>query len=31
MSRSKGFPDNGELVVCSVTSVKNFGAFDTLD
>jgi len=31
MSRSKGFPDNGELVVCSVTSVKNFGAFVTLD
>lgn len=31
MSRLKGFPDNGELVVCSVTSVKNFGAFVTLD
>ena len=31
MSRTKGFPDNGELVVCSVTSVKNFGAFVTLD
>jgi translation initiation factor 2 subunit 1 len=31
MSRTKSFPDNGELVVCSVTSVKNFGAFVTLD
>lgn len=31
MSRLKGFPDNGELVVCSVTSVKSFGAFVTLD
>ena len=31
MSRTKGFPDNGELVVCSVTNVKNFGAFVTLD
>lgn len=31
MSRAKGFPENGELVVCSVTSVKNFGAFVTLD
>ncbi len=31
MSRPKGFPENGELVVCSVTSVKNFGAFVTLD
>jgi len=31
MSRSKGFPENGELVVCTVTSVKNFGAFVTLD
>lgn len=31
MSRAKGFPENGELVVCTVTSVKNFGAFVTLD
>ena len=31
MSRLKGFPDNGELVVCSVTNVKSFGAFVTLD
>jgi translation initiation factor 2 subunit 1 len=31
MSRAKGFPDNGELVVCTVTNVKNFGAFVTLD
>ncbi|MGI6008516.1 MAG: translation initiation factor IF-2 subunit alpha [Methanomethylophilus sp.] len=31
MSRASGYPDNGELVVCTVTSVKNFGAFVTLD
>lgn len=31
MSRARGFPENGELVVCTVTSVKNFGAFVTLD
>ncbi len=31
MSRTKDFPENGELVVCSVVSVKNFGAFVTLD
>ena len=31
MSRAKGFPENGELVVCTVTNVKNFGAFVTLD
>lgn len=31
MSRTKGFPEHGELVVCTVTSVKNFGAFVTLD
>lgn len=31
MSRAKGFPENGELVVCTVTHVKNFGAFATLD
>ena len=31
MSRAKGFPEYGELVVCSVQNVKNFGAFVTLD
>lgn len=31
MSRAKGFPEYGELVVCTVTNVKNFGAFVTLD
>lgn len=31
MSRAKGFPENGELVVCTVKNVKNFGAFVTLD
>ncbi len=31
MSRTRDFPENGELVVCTVTSVKNFGAFVTLD
>ncbi len=31
MSRVRGFPENGELVVCTVKSVKNFGAFVTLD
>jgi len=31
MSRAKGFPENGDLVVCTVTSVKSFGAFVTLD
>ncbi len=31
MPRDKGFPERGELVVCSVTSVKDFGAFVTLD
>jgi translation initiation factor 2 subunit 1 len=31
MSRVKGFPENGELVVCTVKNVKNFGAFVTLD
>lgn len=31
MSRARGFPEDGELVVCTVKSVKNFGAFVTLD
>jgi translation initiation factor 2 subunit 1 len=31
MSRARGFPEDGELVVCTVTNVKNFGAFVTLD
>ncbi|MDR2699060.1 MAG: translation initiation factor IF-2 subunit alpha [Candidatus Methanoplasma sp.] len=31
MSRAKGFPEIGELVVCTVTNVKNFGVFVTLD
>ncbi|NLL94795.1 MAG: translation initiation factor IF-2 subunit alpha [Thermoplasmatales archaeon] len=31
MSRSKGYPEIGELVVCSVSNVRNFGAFVTLD
>lgn len=31
MSRAKGLPENGELVVCTVKSVKNFGAFVELD
>lgn len=31
MSRVRGFPENGELVVCTVKSVKNFGAFISLD
>ena len=31
MSRIRGFPENGELVVCTVKTVKNFGAFVTLD
>lgn len=31
MPRVKGFPERGGLVVCSVTSVKDFGAFVTLD
>ena len=31
MSRARGFPESGELVVCTVVNVKNFGAFLTLD
>jgi len=31
MSRARGFPEDGELVVCTVKSVKNFGAFVSLD
>ena len=31
MSRSRDFPDNGELVVCSVVKVEKFGANVTLD
>jgi translation initiation factor 2 subunit 1 len=31
MPQRADFPDMGELVVCSVTNVKNFGAFCTLD
>ena len=31
MSRARGFPEDSELVVCTVQSVKNFGAFVTLD
>ena len=31
MPQRADFPDIGDLVVCSVTNVKNFGAFVTLD
>ena len=31
MARKVEYPEIGELVVCSVTNVKNFGAFVTLD
>src|SRR5882762_11961032 len=30
-ARGYDWPDEGELVVCTVTNVKNFGAFVTLD
>src|SRR5512145_1387998 len=31
MPKSSEFPEEGELVVCTVQNVKNFGAFVTLD
>ena len=31
MARNADFPEVGDLVVCSVANVKNFGAFCTLD
>ncbi len=31
MPKTNEFPEEGELVVCTVQSVKNFGAFVTLD
>jgi translation initiation factor 2 subunit 1 len=31
MPQISEYPEDGELVVCTVTSVKNFGAFVTLD
>jgi translation initiation factor 2 subunit 1 len=31
MLRKADFPEVGELVICSVQNVKNFGAFVTLD
>jgi len=31
MARQNEFPEEGELVVCTVQNVKNFGAFVTLD
>jgi len=31
MPQMSEYPEDGELVVCTVTSVKNFGAFVTLD
>jgi len=31
MARTSEFPEEGELVVCTVQNVKNFGAFVTLD
>lgn len=31
MAMARGLPETGELVVCTVTRVKNFGAFVSLD
>ncbi|MDI3483257.1 MAG: translation initiation factor 2 subunit 1 [Candidatus Methanomethylophilaceae archaeon] len=31
MARAQDYPESGELVVCTVKSVKNFGAFVSLD
>lgn len=31
MPKTSEFPEEGELVVCTVQNVKNFGAFVTLD
>ena len=31
MVRTSEFPEEGELVVCTVQNLKNFGAFVTLD
>ena len=31
MPRKAEFPENGDLVLCSVQNVKNFGAFVSLD
>jgi translation initiation factor 2 subunit 1 len=31
MPKASEFPEEGELVVCTVQNVKNFGAFVTLD
>ena len=31
MAKTNDFPEEGDLVVCSVKSVRNFGAFVTLE